>query len=340
MDIWNFIRSRRIYVSSIRISFLLLVCVLFIVFLNFSRTSASVTLIYFRALPENGAVYLEWETATEIDSAGFYVTRSASESSGYERIGSFIPSRGDFVAGAYYDFRDSAVENGDTYFYILESWNYDNTVDYTDPVSAIPGTEGSTATPTSTPTKIGSPSPTATQTSGETPTITNTLMVSTKTPTPSNTPEETNTSEPTSTNTPVSDSPYSYTNTDWHPNHSRDNPATNKPCSNSGNGPGFSFGNSGASTNHNHCIPNTRNYICSVTKPNSNSNCHPRAGYGYPSGRFQNHRSNRIGLCCRIGMDHACNLDIFYDTTVKHTEMTRYIDPIINNPFLRSLENP
>ena len=36
-------------------------------------------------------------------------------------------------------------------------------------------------------------------------------------------------------------------------------------------------------------------------------------------------------------MDHACNLDIFYDTTVKHTEMTRYIDPIINNPFLRSL---
>ena len=203
MDIWNFIRSRRIYVSSIRISFLLLVCVLFIVFLNFSRTSASVTLIYFRALPENGAVYLEWETATEIDSAGFYVTRSASESSGYERIGSFIPSRGDSVAGAYYDFRDSAVENGDTYFYILESWNYDNTVDYTDPVSAIPGTEGSTATPTSTPTKIGSPSPTATQTSGETPTITNTLMVSTKTPTPSNTPEETNTSEPTSTNTPA-----------------------------------------------------------------------------------------------------------------------------------------
>lgn len=193
--------SRRKYLRSLRTSLLMLACVLFIVFLNFTQTSASVTLLYFLALPENGAVFLEWETATEIDSAGFYITRSTSESGGFERIGSFIPSEGDSVFGAYYDFRDEAVENGVTYYYILESWDYDNSVDYSDPVSAIPGTEAPTATPTVTPTQTGSPSPTATQDSSETPTITSTPDGFTETPTPTNTPEETNTPGYTSTNT-------------------------------------------------------------------------------------------------------------------------------------------
>ena len=201
MGIPDCIHSRRKYLRSLRTSLLLLVCILFSVFLTFSQTSASVTLLYFRALPENGAVFLEWETATEIDSAGFYITRSTSESSNFERIGSFIPSRGDSVAGAYYDFRDEAVENGVTYNYILESWDYDNTVDYSDPVSATPGTEQPTATPTVTPTQGDSPSPTATQDSGETPTITHTPEETAETPTPTITPEETNTPGLTSTNT-------------------------------------------------------------------------------------------------------------------------------------------
>lgn len=197
MGIPDCIHSRRKYLRSLRTSLLLLVCILFIVFLNFSQTSASVTLLYFQALPENDAVFLEWETATEIDSAGFYITRSTSESSNFERIGSFIPSKGDSVAGAYYDFRDEAVENGVTYNYILESWDYDNTVDYSDPVSATPGTEGPTPTSTVTPTQTGDPSPTATQDFSETPTTDGI----TETPTLTNTPEETNTPAYTSTNT-------------------------------------------------------------------------------------------------------------------------------------------
>jgi len=201
MGIPDCINSRSKYLRSLRISFLLLVCIVFSVFLNFSQISASVTLLYFRALAENGAVFLEWETATEIDSAGFYVTRSTSENSGFERIGSFIPSRGDSVAGAYYDFRDEAVDNGVTYYYILESWNYDNTKDKSDPVSATPGTEEPTATITLTPTQGDSPSPTATQDSGETPTITYTPEETAETPTPTNTAEETGVPSPTLTNT-------------------------------------------------------------------------------------------------------------------------------------------
>lgn len=38
-------------------------------------------------------------------------------------------------------------------------------------------------------------------------------------------------------------------------------------------------------------------------------------------------------------MGHACTMDLFIDTTAKHKEMTRFIDPVINNSFEGSLEN-
>ena len=177
---------------------LLLIIVVFSMFVRIQQISASVTLVYFRAISEDGAVFLEWETATEIDSAGFYVSRSTSPNGNYERIGPFISSKGDSVVGAYYEYRDSEVENGVTYHYVLESWDYDNSVNYSDPISATPGTTDQTTTPTATttftqtlsPTTDVSPSSTYTSEPGVSPTVTDT-------------PNRTNTAGPTRTNTSV-----------------------------------------------------------------------------------------------------------------------------------------
>lgn len=203
------------YLRTLMIRILLLIIVVFGLFVKVQHISASVTLVYFRAISEDGAVFLEWETATEIDSAGFYVSRSTSQSGNFERIGSFISSKGDSVVGAYYEYRDSTVENGVTYFYVLESWDYDNTVNYSDPVTATPGITDQTTTPTVTSTLAQtpsiSPSPTPTTESGVTPTVTNTPnRTSTVGPTRTNTsvPNPTATPNPTFTPTaPVTDTP-------------------------------------------------------------------------------------------------------------------------------------
>jgi hypothetical protein len=190
------------------ISYLIfLVFVVGLTFVNIRHSSASVTLLYFRALPDDGEVTLEWETATEIDSAGFFVSRSTTQNSGFEQISDFIPSEGDSVVGAYYDYLDATVENGVTYYYILESWDYDNSVSYSDPVSATPGSTSQTATATATVTTTISPSPTTSVSPSVTviPAETNTpAPTQTNSPVPSNTPIPSNT--PTA---PVTDAPTS-----------------------------------------------------------------------------------------------------------------------------------
>ncbi|OQX60898.1 MAG: hypothetical protein B5M51_09465 [Anaerolinea sp. 4484_236] len=64
--------------------------------------SAAITLNYFTATLEGEEVYLEWETASEMDLAGFYVVRSLSPDAEYTRISSFIYGEGD-ITGALYN---------------------------------------------------------------------------------------------------------------------------------------------------------------------------------------------------------------------------------------------
>ena len=208
MGVLDCVRFDHKFYLSLMIWILILIIVVSGVFMNVRHISASVTLLYFRALPEEVAVFIEWETATEIDSAGFYISRSTSQDGNYERIGSFIPAKGDSVVGAYYEYRDSAVETGVTYYYILESWDYDNTVNYSDPVSATPGSTAQTATvmvtltstQTLSPTPGVSPSPTLTLASEYTNTPT-------ETSTPTNTQVPNPTATPYPTNTPTSHVP-------------------------------------------------------------------------------------------------------------------------------------
>ncbi|MEW6716777.1 MAG: hypothetical protein AB1345_04640 [Chloroflexota bacterium] len=159
--------------------------------------SAAVTLVSFTATPGDSKVTLDWETASEIDFAGFFVQRSTQEDGTYARISPFIPAEGDSIVGARYSFVDTNAVNGSTYYYKLEAINNDQTYELHGPVSATPGssiTTTPTATRTPTPTTSGTVSPSPTPTRTRTPTRTPTRGTPTKTPT--------GTISPTATDTP------------------------------------------------------------------------------------------------------------------------------------------
>jgi hypothetical protein len=72
-------------------------------------------------------IEIEWETETEINTAGFNIYRSDSAEGEFVRINpQIIPSQSDAVSGATYLYTDKNVERGKTYFYRLEDIEFDN----------------------------------------------------------------------------------------------------------------------------------------------------------------------------------------------------------------------
>lgn len=189
--------ERLFYVSRSRIGLILMcLCGLALPWLVIARpVSASVSLIYFNAIPVVGQVRLEWATATELDCFGYYIQRSLSVNGAYERISPFIPCQGDPLSGWNYFWIDGAVVNGTTYWYRLEAIDTSNNSDFYGPESATPNTviitptathtpNGSlTPTPTSTLSLTGSPtaSATAAPTDALTPTATALIVIATPT---------------------------------------------------------------------------------------------------------------------------------------------------------------
>ena len=122
------------------------------------HAEAAVVLLYFRASSGNQVVRLEWATATELDTAGFFVQRSSQRDSGYIRINAdIIPAVGDAFSGDTYEYTDTGLANGIQYWYRLESIDLGQNSQYSDPVFVIVGiaatqtlAQTNTATPTAT----------------------------------------------------------------------------------------------------------------------------------------------------------------------------------------------
>ena len=69
-------------------------------------------------------VVLDWETATEIDNAGFRLWRSKSVNGDYVRIDDeMVAAKGDEVTGTAYSYEDS-TDDGAKFFYRLEDIDY------------------------------------------------------------------------------------------------------------------------------------------------------------------------------------------------------------------------
>ena len=70
---------------------------------------------------QNPAIVIEWETATEMDTAGFNVYRAPDPEGPFERVNDgLIPPAPDPLTGGEYTFTDHNVRAGQTYFYRLE----------------------------------------------------------------------------------------------------------------------------------------------------------------------------------------------------------------------------
>ena len=74
-------------------------------------------------------VQIEWETATELNTAGFLLYRGQSLDGEFPLLTEeLIPSQGSTVSGAKYTFEDNQVKSGETYYYILEEVEYNGSI--------------------------------------------------------------------------------------------------------------------------------------------------------------------------------------------------------------------
>ncbi|RKZ80715.1 MAG: hypothetical protein DRR19_23155 [Candidatus Parabeggiatoa sp. nov. 1] len=85
----------------------------------------AVELADFTAIAEDGGIRLDWETASEIDNAGFFIVRARQDENGeYTEITRITPqpilSVDGSINGASYSYRDSNVVSGNTYYYAIE----------------------------------------------------------------------------------------------------------------------------------------------------------------------------------------------------------------------------
>ncbi len=86
-------------------------------------------------------IYIEWETAREFDTVGFFLSRSLSATTVYTRVSAFIPSEGDTSTGAQYAFVDVTTELSRTYYYRLEVVNTDQSLTLYGPISITAGAD-------------------------------------------------------------------------------------------------------------------------------------------------------------------------------------------------------
>jgi len=79
-----------------------------------------VTLVSFTAAPGDGQITLQWTTAAEIDTAGFYLLRHDLHAGATIRLEqALIPAEGDVFIGADYSYTDDTAINGVEYTYTL-----------------------------------------------------------------------------------------------------------------------------------------------------------------------------------------------------------------------------
>jgi hypothetical protein len=93
-------------------------------------------------------VLLEWETAAEVDNAGFNIFRASNGAPG-ARINPFpIPAQGSDIQGSVYSFLDNGVlESGEFRGYFLEDVEFDGTTTLHGPVFVGGDDSGESAVP-------------------------------------------------------------------------------------------------------------------------------------------------------------------------------------------------
>jgi hypothetical protein len=84
-------------------------------------------------------VNLQWITQTETNLSGYYIYRNTQETLHNALRVSDIIAGTNSSQSTYYEFTDSEVETGNTYYYWLQSIDLDGTINYHGPISVILG---------------------------------------------------------------------------------------------------------------------------------------------------------------------------------------------------------
>ncbi len=95
-----------------------------------------VELMSFSAHSREGLVVLRWATATETENLGFNIYRSVQKNGDFERINeTVIRGAGTSAREQRYEYIDTAVSAGQTYFYKLADVDYNGNLTFHGPVS-------------------------------------------------------------------------------------------------------------------------------------------------------------------------------------------------------------
>jgi hypothetical protein len=131
---------------------------------------AAVTLLYFQGQHNGDSVRLEWATATELNTAYFYLERSEAQEGPFQMLDGIglVPSEAppDGLSGAEYQRSDEdGVTAGQVYWYVLvEVESIQGAENRTQPIRVALGDAQPTNTPTRTPTTVPTATPTSTPT--------------------------------------------------------------------------------------------------------------------------------------------------------------------------------
>ncbi len=98
----------------------------------------AVTLASFTATPQNAAILVTWETASELDNLGFNLYRSTSPAGPWTQLNTtLIPAQNPgAVFGATYEWLDTDVTPGEAVYYRLEDVDVSGVSTFHGPVSA------------------------------------------------------------------------------------------------------------------------------------------------------------------------------------------------------------
>ena len=98
-----------------------------LIFLGVLWLILATVLLYYQSV-QSASIKVEWNTETELETAGFYVYRAQSPEGEFTLVNeTLIPSKGDALSGASYTYTDENVEAGKTYYYLLEEVENDAT---------------------------------------------------------------------------------------------------------------------------------------------------------------------------------------------------------------------
>jgi len=99
----------------------------------------AVTLARFEATPQSGAIRVTWETAQELENLGFNLYRGENVAGPWQQLNAaLIPSQAPgAVFGAVYEWLDTEVQAGLTYYYLLEEVDIHGRSTFHGPVSVV-----------------------------------------------------------------------------------------------------------------------------------------------------------------------------------------------------------